>query len=195
LNQTFTDFESIVVGDGPPNSDTKDAMNGVTDERVRYHELPTNGPYPAGKNAWYVSGAHALNKALELADGDYIAHLDDDDEWKPNHLQDLVTLIESGGYDFVYSQCLVKYPDFVKKPDRVIGSPPPLKSGHICHMSILYKSSFKNIKYVTDCSEPGDWVRINKIQSAANKIGFLETVTCVWNASGAHYKNARGIKT
>jgi len=35
------------------------------------------------------------NKGIEQARGDYIAYLDDDNEWRPNHLQVCVEGIES----------------------------------------------------------------------------------------------------
>jgi len=183
LKQTHKNFELNVVGDGPPNNLTKKAMNSINDKRVNYHELPVNGPYPSGKRGWFVAGVPAANKSLELATGKYLSHIDDDDEWYPNHLEKLLALLESNDYDFVYAKTLAKFPGKPNKPNRIIGSPPPIQCGKICHMSILYKAYLKEIQYNLNINEPADWNRFRRIQDSGAKIGFLDDITSIWNAS------------
>ena len=71
LSQTFDDFELIIVDDG-----STDATSGVVkefalkDERVVFVSSDKN-----------LGIQKTLNKGLKMAKGEYIARIDDDDEW------------------------------------------------------------------------------------------------------------------
>lgn len=100
--QTFRDFEVIVIHDGPANKETvkvcDNAAKGLERKGVHLRLLATSEE----------SGYYTLprNWATMHARGDYIANLDDDNEWTPEHLQVLVEAIEEGEEwpDFVYSR-------------------------------------------------------------------------------------------
>jgi glycosyltransferase involved in cell wall biosynthesis len=74
LNQTFSNFEIVVVVDGP-DQDTQNALGLISDFRVRVIALPEN-----------VGGSEARNVGVRNARGMWIALLDDDDEWLPEKL-------------------------------------------------------------------------------------------------------------
>ena len=78
LRQTYRNFELVIVDDGSTDN-TEDVCRGFGDDRIRYHKQSPN----AGVLA-------ARNKTLDLATGDYIAILDDDDELVPEALQTAV---------------------------------------------------------------------------------------------------------
>lgn len=71
LAQTYGDMDVIVVVDGPDDA-TEQALAGITDQRLRVIVLPE----PQG-------AAGARNLGVQAAWGDWIALLDDDDEWLP----------------------------------------------------------------------------------------------------------------
>lgn len=76
LNQTFTDFELIIVCD--PSTDNSNAeVAKFTDTRIRvfYRDKPGPGGYAA------------RNLGIKNAKADWIAFLDADDEWYPERLQ------------------------------------------------------------------------------------------------------------
>ena len=75
LSQSFAGgVEVIVVNDGSPD-DTADVLRPlVTAGRVRYVEQPNAGQ------------AAARNRGIGLATGEFVALLDDDDAWPPDHL-------------------------------------------------------------------------------------------------------------
>jgi glycosyltransferase involved in cell wall biosynthesis len=74
LAQTFGDFEIIVVIDGP-DAATEAAMHEFTDPRLRVLALPE----PQG-------GSDARNAGIDAGTGEWVAFLDDDDEWLPDRL-------------------------------------------------------------------------------------------------------------
>lgn len=79
LNQTFTDFEVIIVNDGSTD-DSVSKINVIKDSRINIFSQEN-----AGASA-------ARNKGIELAKGSLIAFLDADDLWLPNHLEVLKNL-------------------------------------------------------------------------------------------------------
>jgi cellulose synthase/poly-beta-1,6-N-acetylglucosamine synthase-like glycosyltransferase len=77
LNQTFRDLEIIVVNDGSPDTPALEkALEPYTD-RIRYVKKSNGGP------------SSARNAGIRLASGKYVAFLDSDDLWRPEHLEKL----------------------------------------------------------------------------------------------------------
>jgi len=74
LAQTFNNIEVIIVVDGP-DEDTVRVIKQIDDPRVKLLMLPEN-----------VGGSDARNAGVRLATSDWIAFLDDDDEWSPEKL-------------------------------------------------------------------------------------------------------------
>ena len=53
---------------------------------------------------WCSAAGPALNLAISSSRGDYLARLDDDDEWFPDHLQISLEVLRATGAEFVSSQ-------------------------------------------------------------------------------------------
>jgi len=85
LDQSFADFELIVVGDGC-SDDSAEVVAAIGDERVRWVNLPANSGHQSAPN----------NEGLRRARGDLIAYLGHDDLWLPHHLACLVAAIDAG---------------------------------------------------------------------------------------------------
>ena len=73
LNQTFTDYEIVIVNDGSTDNSVAE-VEKVQDDRIRLIHQQNAG----------VSAAR--NRGIKEAKGDLIAFLDADDEWKPEYL-------------------------------------------------------------------------------------------------------------
>jgi glycosyltransferase involved in cell wall biosynthesis len=97
---TRDDWEHVVVGDGCTD-DTADVVAEAGDPRVRFHNLPTNFGEQSAPN----------NRGFELARGRYVAYLNHDDLWFPDHLDTLVTALVATRADLVYTPVLVLAPD------------------------------------------------------------------------------------
>lgn len=107
--QTFSDFEVVVVDDCSPDME---AMRTVLEKW--YFKFEERGIELIAMRLGENSGYQCMpkNRGIEMARGDYIAYLDDDNTWRPRHLQVLVEAIESDfSTDMVYSRQSCSYED------------------------------------------------------------------------------------
>jgi GT2 family glycosyltransferase/peptidoglycan/xylan/chitin deacetylase (PgdA/CDA1 family)/SAM-dependent methyltransferase len=90
VDQTYKDWHLFIVNDG--GEDVRDVVESFCDPRIIYHSRAH-----AGKAA-------ALNFAIAQSRSKYIAYLDDDDRFQPNHLEVLHSYFGSHpDARFVYS--------------------------------------------------------------------------------------------
>ena len=88
--QTYTNWEMIIVDDCSTD-DTKQVVDAIAaqDQRIHYHCLEQNS-----------GAAVARTKAMELAQGEYMAFLDSDDLWMPEKLERQLAFMKENGYAF-----------------------------------------------------------------------------------------------
>ncbi|MCD8554000.1 glycosyltransferase [Seleniivibrio sp.] len=81
LNQSLGDFELIIIDDGSKD-DSDRIISAYTDKRIKYIRQ---------ENA----GAHnAINRGLKIAQGDFFAILNSDDEFDPHRLKKCLEVME-----------------------------------------------------------------------------------------------------
>ncbi|MGE0090012.1 MAG: glycosyltransferase family 2 protein [Bacteroidales bacterium] len=83
LNQTYKDFELIIVNDNSPEN-LEEIIDHFNDPRIRYYKNENN----IGKDSLVKS----WNKCLEYAKGEYFILFSDDDIYEPTFLQELFNL-------------------------------------------------------------------------------------------------------
>lgn len=83
LNQTFTDFEFLIIDDGSTDASVA-CIESYRDSRIRFVRNEKN-----------MGQAHTLNHGLELARGEYIARLDQDDVCLPDRLQEQMAYMDA----------------------------------------------------------------------------------------------------
>ena len=76
LNQTFSDFEFIIIDDGSTDA-TAEVINGYQDERIQYH-------YQENQDAF-----NAINNGMAKAQGEYWGILNSDDVYHPERFKTL----------------------------------------------------------------------------------------------------------
>ena len=101
LNQTFEDFEVLLVDDCSEDiAELESVLNNIADSRIKLFKHSTN------KN-----GAAARNTGIYAAQGQYISFLDSDDYWPAHKLQrvkDELKKIENPSRTIIYGQVEIK---------------------------------------------------------------------------------------
>lgn len=181
LNQTYQNFEIIIVGDHCTDNTDK-LIKDLGDKRIRFYNLPKRGEYPLNpEDRWRVAGVIPRNKALEMCSGDWIATLDDDDEFSRDHIEVLLNFAIEHDLEMVYGKVEME----IQKNKWIELGSYPLKCGKISHIAAIYSSKLKFIKYDINSwkyMEPADWNFWRRIKGAGAKIGFIDQVV------GSHYK-------
>lgn len=95
LNQSFTEFEVVIVNDGSTDNSVE-KVEAFNDPRISLIHQTNSG----------VSAAR--NKGIEEAKFQWIAFLDADDLWMEEHLSTLKEMIESYPKDKVFSTSYIK---------------------------------------------------------------------------------------
>lgn len=163
LNQTYTNIELIVIGDCCTD-DTVDRVSRIHDPRLHFLNLPERGKYPETPlHRWCVAGTVPINHALALAQGDFITHLDDDDEFVPDRLEKLVKFVQAGKIDLAWHPFWYERPNGQWKLNKAI----EYAGGKVTTSSIFYHRWLAAIPWDIDAYrylEPGDWNRLRKIK-------------------------------
>ena len=98
LDQTFTDFEIIVVDDAS-SDDTRAQVASISDSRIHYLAHDSNR-----------GGAVARNTGIRAAQGEFVAFLDSDDHWLPDKLEKQIAALRrlgpESGLSYTWLSCV-----------------------------------------------------------------------------------------
>lgn len=155
LGQDYDNLEVVVVGDGCTD-DTAERVGRIRDPRLRFvnQERPAYPEDPYLR--WLVAGAQAGNRAMELATGDLICHLDDDDEYSKDRIRKLVALLQETRAELVWHP----FRSETQKGEWETRTAEEFRIGQVTTGSVLYLSWFKRLPWdvmTHRLREPGDW--------------------------------------
>lgn len=177
VNQTVQDIEIIVVDDCSQDWElTKMQLDSYRDARIIFikHEKNKNG-------------SAARNTGILNAQGKYIAFLDADDEWLPNHIKNaLHKWNENNSTDkVIYCQNLIKtdaFKDIVmplipKKSDETISDYLFCNTGYISTPSLFsYAETFKNNLFNEQLIRHQDYDLLLRLEKNGYKFEFVSEV-------------------
>ena len=161
LNQNFNDYEIIIVNDGSTDKSVAIVESFQSDKIKLFHQ----------KN----SGASiARNNATKFSSGRYMAFLDADDIWKPNHLQCLLDSIKEFPNSGIYANnYLIKYSQSLIKPARLnfeLRGSTPLKLVDFFKASLL-----DTVVWTSACSiEKSKFIKYGMFNPIENSLGKIE---------------------
>ena len=84
LNQTYNDFELIILNDSPANKELRNFVLSFKDSRIVYAE-----------NAKNMGISYSRNKLIDLSRGEYLATMDHDDVSLPQRLEKQVAFLDA----------------------------------------------------------------------------------------------------
>lgn len=179
--QTFTNWVLYIVGDHCPALDAlMDRDPIMHSPKIRYWNLITGGK----------DGAVPKNYAAKLlATSDFIAYLDDDNYWKPNHLATLYERLTSDpSLGFVYSS--------FETEGLTIVCRAPVQKFRVDTSAILHRASlFAQFGYwrtQKDVGYANDWEIVHRWKRGGVKHAATELSTLCYNNNHQH-QNIRGI--
>jgi len=191
LNQTYKNWEMIIVDDVSTDNSIQIIQEyQKKDSRIKLIELDTNS-----------GAAVARNKAIEVANGKYIAFLDSDDLWKPEKLEKQIAFMQENNIVFSYSAYDLidedgKELNITKDPIEKLHYKELLKENQIgcltavydqeklgkCYMPLIRKrqdfglwlSILKKIDYAIKVPENLALYRVRKNSISSNKIDLIK---------------------
>lgn len=167
LNQTFTDFEFILLNDSPNNIDLESEILSYSDSRIRYY-----------KNDKNIGISESRNKLLDFARGEYIAIFDHDDISVPDRLARQVEYLDThpnigvvSGWlqNFESNEGILITPEYDKYIKIAL-----TEDCFIAHTAAMIRKSVlidNNIKYeseFTPCEDYRLWARLMNVTEFYN---------------------------
>ena len=199
LKQTLQDFELVIIDNGTMDG-IEQAVKSFKSEKIRYFKISGN----QGK-------IKARNFGIMQSRGKYIAYLDDDDIFYPNHLEILVRHIEKNNdCDFVYSNSWWSYGElkngkFIERC-RELNRRRPLKydkrlllrNNYISILNVLHKRYCleKIGLFNEDLLQLEDWdfwirlasnFRVNQINDVTGEYRWKEDNTLIVSGTDCHF--------
>jgi len=158
IAQTYKNWEVIVVDDCSTDH-TEEVVRSYLElhPRIRYCRLEKNsGP------------AVARNKAVNMAEGQYLAFLDSDDVWFPEKLEKQIRFMDEKGYTFTCTG-YNKIDEQGKSLGRVIGARP------VSDYEVMLRRNPGNSTVVYDAKALGKFL-IPKIKKRNDYIMWLQVI-------------------
>ncbi len=179
LWQRYKNLELWVIGDCCTDH-TEKVVQSFNDARVNFYNLPQNSGYQSKPN----------NEGIKRSKGQYIAYLNHDDIWLPNHLQDTVAHLQATNADIVFSIIQWVYSFTTSRADIPLlpNLPIPPEATAVVHK----KGIINTIGYWKDIHETYSYPRVDffrQAQFAGLKFAMVPSLTglkFLWDEKNYH---------
>ena len=159
LEQSYTDWELIVVDDCSTDNTDEVIKPYLTDGRIKYF-----------KNEKNSGAAVSRNHALREAKGKWIAFLDSDDLWMPDKLEKQIRYMEMNGYHFSYTNYSEINAEGQRNGVTVTGPKRVTKTGMFNYcwlgcLTVMYDAETVGLIQIADIKKNNDyamWLKVCK---------------------------------
>jgi len=177
FNQTYENYEIVIVGDCCTDT-TAELLSAINDPRLHFFNLPERGNYPQEKKAlWQVAGSAPKNKALELCRGKWIAPLDDDDVFTPNHIEVLLRYAQERHLEFVYGKLKIEVSPGAWKEKGFVTQEMSMQNSTTLFRG--YLKLFRPDSNAWRLGMTGDYHRTIRYRETGVRIGFLNELVAL----------------
>ena len=159
LNQSYTNWELIIVDDCSNDKTKKVVKKYLKDKRIKYLENKENR-----------GAAISRNKAIKESNGKYIAFLDSDDIWHKDKLLKQIAFMKKNGYDFTYTKYEL-IDEESKSLNKIVSGPKKIsKTGmyNYCWpgcLTVMYNQNKVGLIQIEDLKKNNDyaiWLKVIK---------------------------------
>lgn len=159
LEQSYTDWELLVVDDCSTDKTDEVIKPYLTDGRIKYY-----------KNEKNCGAAVSRNRALREAKGQWIAFLDSDDLWMPDKLEKQIKYMEINGYHFSYTNYAEINTEGQRNDVTVTGPKRVTKTGMFNYcwlgcLTVMYDAETVGLVQIADIKKNNDyamWLKVCK---------------------------------
>lgn len=157
LDQSYKDWELIIVDDCSPDDTDEVVKPYLSDARIKYL-----------KNEKNSGAAVSRNRALRAAKGNWIAFLDSDDLWMPDKLKKQVSFMEKNGYHFSYTNYAEIDTEGKKNGITVTGPKRITKTGFFNYcwpgcLTVMYDRDAVGLIQIADIKKNNDYAMWLKV--------------------------------
>lgn len=155
--QTYTDWELIIVDDCSTDNTDEIVKPFLSDKRIKYIKNETNS-----------GAAVSRNRALREAKGKWVAFLDSDDLWLPMKLERQISFMKNKGYHFSYTNYIEMNEDSAPNGRRITGPKKITKHGmyNYCWpgcLTVMYDVETIGLVQIADIKKNNDYAMWLKI--------------------------------
>ncbi len=173
LDQSYSNWQLCIADDDPKNVEVRDYLSSLEDKRIDVVFRDKNGGI-----------SQATNSAFELARGDYVGLLDDDDLLSPNTLFEVAKVInEDSGVELIYSDEDKIGPDGRRrdpyfKSDYARDS--LLSNNYICHFLVFKRSLIESPLMDEALDGAQDYDLILRLTEKTDRIKHIPKILYHW---------------
>jgi glycosyltransferase involved in cell wall biosynthesis len=131
LEQTFEDFELVIVDDGSSDA-TAELIRGFTDRRIRFIRQDNQGP------------SEARNAAIRAARGQLLAQMSGDDIAEPSRLAHQIMCHHERPHSVIFSRCT-----FIDDSGSKINY--PRRDSNFNHVSWSREETLRHLFFIGNC--------------------------------------------
>ena len=171
LNQTYTDFEYIIIIDNPNlNDEAVSFLNNTAerDSRVQLHFNEAN-----------IGLMKSLNVGIQMVRGEFIARMDADDVSFPDRLEKEIAFLKENGYDMISANRvdIDEEGNEISRNSHIKNDPEKHLpyTNFIVHPSVLIKTEvMRNLGGYREFYNSEDYDMWLRVLSAGFKIGVMD---------------------